>query len=186
MLSDGSSSSQELLPASPSMIAHVFSSHVLRELLLLLSAETREDLDQIESAGNESSSSKGPKRPQAKPTNAATSTPIAILKDFLRLASQFLDRISSELTPAELKNKAFDKIASPSLQVSSVIILGSARADFVEFRSFSRWNLNYKKRIVQAPCWTASFLESYQVCTITSPRISRFNEYLRFQKMLQI
>ncbi|KAG8986540.1 Nucleolar protein 9 [Tulasnella sp. 427] len=113
---------KELLPISPSMLSNPFATHVLADLLLILSAQSFADIEAIREQASEWRTSKDIRRKyhraqqQHKASEAKETTSTSLPEEFPHIVKQFSDKISSEMSADELRRCAFDQVASPSLQ----------------------------------------------------------------------
>ncbi|KAG9050871.1 Nucleolar protein 9 [Tulasnella sp. UAMH 9824] len=112
----------ELLPVCPSMLSDLFATHVLSDLLLILSARSWSELEALREQASEWRTSKATRRKhhriqqQNNRGNTAESTSKPIPEEFAHISKQFADKIISEIGSEDLRRCAFDQVASSSLQ----------------------------------------------------------------------
>ncbi|KAG8961677.1 Nucleolar protein 9 [Tulasnella sp. 419] len=116
---------KELVNNAASLIVDPFASHVFRSVILLLSTNSWEELEvqnleknSLRSARSIAYREKQPKMTSIiTPENAAGPRQAPIPSSFHPLARQLYDAIRAQLDDSQLRTLAFDKVASPTLQI---------------------------------------------------------------------
>lgn len=116
------SAGKEILPICPSLLSDLFATHVLSDLLLILSARSWADIEALREQTSEWRTSKATRRKHHRiqqqnnhgSTIEDTSNPIP--EEFAHISKQFADKIICEISSEDLRQCAFDQVASSSLQ----------------------------------------------------------------------
>ncbi|KAG8932105.1 Nucleolar protein 9 [Tulasnella sp. 418] len=116
---------KELVNNAASLIVDPFASHVFRSVILLLSTNSWEELEvqnleknSLRSARSIAYREKQPKMTSIiTPEYAAGPRQAPIPSSFHPLARQLYDAIRAQLDDSQLRTLAFDKVASPTLQI---------------------------------------------------------------------